>query len=128
MPTRDLVGDYFRWRAEDAFRNALNAHCYWTLRADGESPRRASSQLRGMGFAAKQELLFQHGTNFNALPAWQKRGSGIYRETYEKAAVNVQTGELTTVRRHRIVRNLELPIGEAYGAFIDALLDASLSE
>ncbi len=31
FPTLDLVIDYFRWRQEDAHRNALNTHCYWTL-------------------------------------------------------------------------------------------------
>ena len=28
LPTPELVVDYFRWRQEDATRNALNAHCY----------------------------------------------------------------------------------------------------
>lgn len=32
LPTLKNVLDYFRWRGEDAHRNALNAHCYWTLR------------------------------------------------------------------------------------------------
>jgi len=32
LPTIELVCDYFRWRNEDAHRNALNAHCYWLLR------------------------------------------------------------------------------------------------
>jgi tRNA(His) guanylyltransferase len=32
LPSRQRVVDYFRWRAEDAHRNALNAHCYWLLR------------------------------------------------------------------------------------------------
>ena len=27
LPSLDLVVDYFRWRGEDARRNALNAHC-----------------------------------------------------------------------------------------------------
>ena len=28
LPNKSLVVDYFRWRNEDAHRNALNAHCY----------------------------------------------------------------------------------------------------
>lgn len=118
LPSLDLVVDYFRWRAEDAFRNALNAHCYWTLRADGESPRRASTHLRGMSFPAKHELLFQHGINFNDLPAWQKRGSGMYWESFIKESVNPQTGEPSTAQRRRITRNLDLPVGDTYGDFI----------
>lgn len=29
LPNENRVIDYFRWRAEDANRNALNAYCYW---------------------------------------------------------------------------------------------------
>ena len=32
LPSRELVVDYFRWRNEDAHRNALSAHAYWLLR------------------------------------------------------------------------------------------------
>lgn len=35
LPNENLVVDYFRWRNEDAHRNALNAHCYWALRKEG---------------------------------------------------------------------------------------------
>ena len=28
LPTKELVRDYFRWRNEDAFRNALNAQAH----------------------------------------------------------------------------------------------------
>ena len=40
LPTPELVVDYFRWRQEDATRNALNAHCYWLLRKEGGSVRK----------------------------------------------------------------------------------------
>lgn len=33
LPTVQLVVDYFRWRQEDAHRNALHAHCYWKARS-----------------------------------------------------------------------------------------------
>jgi tRNA(His) guanylyltransferase len=36
LPNVDLVVDYFRWRNEDARRNALNAHCYWLLRKEAK--------------------------------------------------------------------------------------------
>src|SRR5262245_8395597 len=36
LPSIELVVDYFRWRNEDAHRNALNAHCYWLLRKQGK--------------------------------------------------------------------------------------------
>jgi tRNA(His) guanylyltransferase len=47
-------------------------------------------------------LLFQHGINFNELPAWHKRGVGLIRETYAKPAVNPKTGAAVTARRRTI--------------------------
>ncbi len=125
LPGVDRVTDYFRWRNEDAHRNALNAHCYWTLRADGKSVREATALLLGMSVARKNELLFHHGVNFNDLPNWQKRGVGLVWETYEKVARNPQTGEEVTVQRRRIRHELELPMKDEYGAFVARLVAAS---
>ncbi len=44
LPNKKLVEDYFRWRNEDAHRNALNAHCYWRLRQDNHSRSQANLQ------------------------------------------------------------------------------------
>lgn len=77
MPRPNDVMDYFRWRNEDAHRNALNAHCYWLLRKQGRKPEEAQEELDGLSVSAKNELLFQQaGINFNDLPQWEKRGSG----------------------------------------------------
>ncbi len=77
LPNNTLVVDYFRWRNEDAHRNALNSHCYWSLRKEGMSPNEATKKLSGISITEKNELLFQKGINFNELPNWQKRGIGI---------------------------------------------------
>ena len=37
------------------------------------------------------------GINFNELPAWQRRGTGLYWERYERDAVNPRTGEVGVV-------------------------------
>ena len=118
LPNPGLVVDYFRWRNEDAHRNALNAHCYWRLRRIGKNINEATSALVGMSVAQKNELLFQHGTNFNDLPLWQKRGCGLYWEEYDKEAENPITGEKVMARRRRICRDLDLPVKDAYGEFI----------
>jgi tRNA(His) 5'-end guanylyltransferase len=120
---RDVV-DYFRWRQEDAARNALSAHCYWLLRRQGVSASAATARLRGLGEPAKHELLFQHGINFNDLPAWQKRGLGVYHEWYDKPAADPRTGTPVVARRRRLRRDLELPLKDAYEAFILGLLGA----
>jgi tRNA(His) 5'-end guanylyltransferase len=122
FPNAELVEDYFRWRSEDAHRNALNSYCYWTLRKEGADPRTASDQLLRVSVSEKNELLFQRGINFNDLPAWQKRGVGLYWETYWKDAVNPKTGEKVRAERRRIRVDMELSMKEAYSEFIHGLL------
>ena len=118
LPSRELVVDYFRWRNEDAHRNALNAHCYWLLWKQGKGVGEATAALKGMSVALKNELLFQHGINFNDLPLWQKRGIGLYWEEYDRPAENPVTGEKVLARRRRIRRDLELPMKDDYSAFL----------
>jgi tRNA(His) guanylyltransferase len=125
LPNRDLVRDYFRWRNEDAHRNALGAHCYWMLRKSGAGMNEATDRLLGMSTAEKNELLFQGGVNFNDLPDWQKRGTGLYWETYEKPATNPKTGQAVTATRRRLKHDFDLPMREAYGRFIDDLVAAN---
>jgi len=122
LPTADLVVDYFRWRNEDAHRNALNAHCYWMMRKQGESVGHATSALLGLSVADKNELLFRNGVNFNDLPLWQKRGCGIYWKHFDHPAKNPKTGEDVSARRRRLHRDLELPMKEAYSEFLRAFV------
>ena len=128
LPTVENVVDYFRWRNEDAHRNALNAHCYWRLRQEGESASAASDQLLRLSTSEKNELLFQRGTNFNDLPRWQKRGVGVVWERYFKAATNVRTGEAVTANRRRLTPIYELPMGDEYSNFVRTLLADETSE
>jgi tRNA(His) 5'-end guanylyltransferase len=122
LPTVELVVDYFRWRNEDAHRNALNAHCYWCLRKQGASVTQATAKLEGLSIADKNELLFRQGINFNDLPLWQRRGVGLVFETYERPATNPKTGEAILAIRRRVRRLLELPMKDAYSDFLRALV------
>ena len=118
LPNAELVVDYFRWRNEDAHRNALNSHCYWQLRKNGDSAQKATAFLSGKSIADKNELLFQHGLNFNDVPNWQKRGTGLYWIDIEKSAINPKTQEPITCQRKEIFVDMELLMREAYGDFI----------
>ena len=122
LPNTELVVDYFRWRQQDAYRNSLSAHCYWCLRRDGKSARKATSMMNGLSEADKNELLFEQGINFNNLPTWQKRGSGLYWQQYRKKGHNPKTGEDTVVSRQKIKIDLEIPMKDEYGGFIQDLL------
>ncbi len=126
LPSVADVIDYFRWRNEDAHRNALNAHCYWMLRGAGEEKRTATTRLSGLSVGQKNELLFQGGVNFNDLPLWQKRGMGVYWEGYDKVGENPMTGEQTVARRRRLKHDLDLPMRDAYSEWIGALLAREL--
>lgn len=118
LPNLELVVDYFRWRHEDAHRNALNAHCYWALRYDGLGEGAATSKLYKLSLSDKNELLYQHGVNFNDIPKWQKRGIGIYWESHENETVNSITGELVFTNKKRIKVDADLPTKDDYGKFI----------
>ena len=117
-----LVVDYFRWRQADAARCALNGWAYWTLRKAGGSVEEATSQLEGQSIATKNELLFQNGINFNDVPAWQKRGTGFYWETFEKEGFNPKLGQTVTAVRRRIKVDRDLPLGDDYSRFIAAFV------
>lgn len=118
LPREDDVVDYFRWRSEDAHRNALNGHCYWLLRRQGLSDAEATRKLDGVSVAQRNELLFQNGIQFNDLPAWQKRGIGAYWEPVESEGEDPRTGEKVTVTRRALRIDHELPMKEAYEAFV----------
>ncbi len=122
LPTIGHVVDYFRWRNEDVHRNALNAHGYWMLRKQGKSVGEATAAMKGLSVAQKNEFLFQNGINFNDLPLWQKRGSGLYWEEYERTAENPLTGEKVLAKRRRVRQDLELPMKEEYSKFLEKVI------
>ncbi len=88
----------------------------------GVSATAATSRLEWLSVADKNELLFSHGINFNALPAWQRRGIGVVWEAYEKAGVNPKTSETTTAQRRRLGTVMELPMQDADNAFVALLV------
>ena len=123
LPTDQLVHDYFRWRMEDAHRNALNAYCYWTLRDQALDPQTAHRQIATLSVAQKNELLFQHGINFNDLVAWQKRGIGFYWQTVDHQGYNPQTQMPTLTQRRKIHVEFELPQRETYSNLLASHFD-----
>lgn len=122
--TKQQVVDYFRWRQADAERCGLNAWCYWTLRGDGQSVAQATAALERKGVGDKNELLFQRGINYNNLPAWQRRGTGIAWEVYEKVGYNPVAHQPVSAMRRRLRVEDELPMKDAYSTYIRAQLDA----
>ena len=120
--TDQQVIDYFRWRMSDAERCGLNGWCYWTLREDGLGVAEATAALSGKSIADKNELLFQHGINWNNVPIWQRRGVGVYWRVVEKVGFNPKSGEQVTTTRRRLAVDEQLPMKDAYSSFLRELL------
>jgi len=123
LPTKANVIDYFRWRNEDAHRNALNAYCYWLLRKQGQTKTQATSQIAHKSVAEKNELLFSLGVNFNDVPDWQKRGIGLYWIEEEKIGFNQRDKVQIVTSRKVIKTNYNLPMKDVYSDFISGFLD-----
>ncbi|QWF79540.1 tRNA(His) guanylyltransferase Thg1 family protein [Amycolatopsis sp. CA-230715] len=116
------VLDYVSWRQADATRCALNGWCYWTLREAGASRQEATRRLHGTTTADKNELLFQHGINFNDVPAWQRRGIGLWWGTHRRSGHDpVRGAEVTASRRHVHIER-DLPVKDEYRALVGRLL------
>jgi len=122
LPNTKTVIDYFRWRNEDAHRNALNAYCYWILRKQGKGKKEATSFINGKSVPEKNELLFSLGINFNSLPNWQKRGIGIYWEKELKTGYNPKDKTGVMAERNVLKIDYDLPMRDKYSDFIEQLL------
>jgi tRNA(His) 5'-end guanylyltransferase len=123
LPNEKVVIDYFRWRNEDAHRNALNAHCYWMLRKEGHNKKEATKYIENKSIAEKNELLFSHGINFNKVPNWQKRGIGLYWIKEEKPGYNKKENIAVKVERNIIKIDYDLPMRDEYSNFISKILE-----
>ncbi|HET9143459.1 tRNA(His) guanylyltransferase Thg1 family protein [Actinophytocola sp.] len=116
------VVDYFSWRQADAARCGLNGWCYWTLREAGRSPQEATRLLERTTPADKNEMLFQHGVNFNEIPAWQRRGVGLWWENFERPGYDPIRETPVTATRRRVRVERDLPMKDAYRTFINDLI------
>ena len=112
------VADYFAWRQADAARTALSTWCYWTLRQAGRTARQVTADMKGASTARQNELLYQHGINFNDIPHWQRRGTGLQWQDYEKTGSDPRTGIQTTATRRTLHINDQLPIKDEYRALV----------
>ena len=83
----------------------------------------ATRELSGKSLAYKNELLFQHGINYNDLPAWQKRGQGVYFRNVQKEGVDPRTNTKVITERRELYTDLELPLGTEYRKFVLKFLE-----
>jgi tRNA(His) 5'-end guanylyltransferase len=120
--TADVV-DYFRWRHEDAHRNALNGHSYWLLRRQGLDDHAATEKLKGVSVADRNEMLFRAGINFNEVPAWQRRGIAVLWQNEEHTGENPKTGAAVTSTRRRAVVSYDLPMKADFDELVRGIVE-----
>ena len=83
----------------------------------------ATRELSGKSLAYKNELLFQHGINYNDLPTWQKRGQGVYFRNVQKEGLDPRTNTKVITERRELYTDLELPLGTEYRKFVLKFLE-----
>lgn len=125
LPDVAAVTDYFRWRQQDAIRNAMIGHVYWRLRAQGLSGRRATTAMTGLGHAALGARLRELGGEFDELPTWERRGVGQRWVWVTREGVDPRTGETILAQRRQVLVDDELPTGEAYASYLRACVPSS---
>ncbi len=124
LPSVEDVVSYFRWRAEDAHRNALNGHSYWLMRRQGLDDHAATKRLEGASVATRNELLFQAGINFNDLPAWERRGIAVQWRYEEQPGTNPVGGEQVVSKRRVAFVNYDLPMKSEFDELVRAIAAA----
>lgn len=110
---------YLSWRQAEAWRNHVNGYAHKLLMDTGLSVTAAQRKLDGMNSAHLHELAFSFGVNLSETPAWQRRGTAVYRTMAVKDGYNPVKDELVRVLRRICVVDENLPFfktpeGEAW--------------
>jgi tRNA(His) 5'-end guanylyltransferase len=106
----DGITPYLEWRQAEAWRNCVFSYGFYILVSEGMDERRAFNELYGKKPADIHELLFKRGINAAKVPAWQRRGVAVHRETYEVEGFNPARQEDTVSTRTRLISQWELPL------------------
>lgn len=128
LPNVEMVARYFQWRQLDATRNALNSWCYWMLRKGGLSANAATNALLNKTVSEKNEILFSRGVNFNDVPSWQKRGTGLFWEKVLREGYNpIKKEKVNAIRKSLEVED-ELPYGDTYDTMITEIIGGTFQK
>ena len=92
------------------------------MRKEGVGQLEATKELEGTDIPFKNELLFQKGINYNELPAWQKRGIGVYFKDIEKEGYNPIKDEKVVATRRELFIDYDIPLGDEYRSFVLSFL------
>jgi len=111
LPNEDVVIDYMQDRQMDAFKNCIGTYLYWMHRKKGIGATKASKIMLNIAGEDRADILEkEYGITIDKIPLWQRRGTLLYREVYEKEGFNPKKGKAVYTTRKRIMINEELPI------------------
>lgn len=117
LPNEEAVIDYFRWRQADSERNSLNSICHHILLGQKLTASQAAAKTHKMSNEEKHNIIYMAGGNFDAYPDWQKRGTAIFWEKYDKTGYNPIVNESVVVTRRRTTHETP-PIGDKCSEFL----------
>lgn len=111
-------------RQSEAWRNHINAYAQAALLSEGMDPRRVAARLRGVDGPAIHDLVFERGVNLAETPAWQRRGTMVYRRPVEVTGQDPRTGEISVAVRSRATIDRALPLfsSDEGRAFLSGLI------
>lgn len=104
-----LVVEYFKERQDEAWRNCINGYAYWTLRKD-YGKKETMDMLKNKKSSSLHEILFERGINLADLPAWQRRGTGIYKKEVIVEGYNPIEEKKVQSERKKIFIDYDLPL------------------
>lgn len=108
--TPEFAIEYMINRQSEAWRNHINAYCQQALIEEGKSPKEAAEQLRGLPAKDLHEMMHIRGFNLAETPAWQRRGTLVYKKATEKEGFNPVTQETVVVERSAVTSEGNLPL------------------
>jgi tRNA(His) 5'-end guanylyltransferase len=99
-PTKKNVEEYEEDRRLNAFRGCVNSYSFYKL-AEIVGEKQATKDLINLTSKQRQEFLFTNfGINIAKLPNWQRVGSFLTWETYEKEGYNpIEKKKVMAIRR-----------------------------
>jgi tRNA(His) 5'-end guanylyltransferase len=72
--------------------------------------RKAAEKLKGLQAKDLHEMMHIRGLNLATTPAWQRRGTLVYKKITEKEGFNPITRETVIAERSSVVAESELPL------------------
>ncbi|AGB01465.1 tRNA(His) guanylyltransferase Thg1 family protein [Methanoregula formicica] len=108
--TPGYAKEYLANRQAEAWRNHINAYCQQALIEEGMDPKKAQERLTGLPAKALHEMMHERGFNLATTPAWQRRGTLVYKKLTEKEGFNPITKETVITERSAVVAESDLPL------------------